>query len=173
MKRFYGTLVALGLVLATGNAFAADATGLYGNSAAKADQDLTIPDMLTYAIQDEYLARAEYTAIMAKFGTARPFSNIREAESTHIAWLNDAFADYSLPVPADQGAAHVVLPAALKQAFETGVQAEVDNIALYDRFLASPLFKDAQHSDLKAVFENLKRGSENHLRAFRNQLSRY
>jgi len=173
MKRFYRTLVVLGLVLLTGNAFAADQPGLYGHPAATADRDLSIADMLTYAIQDEYLARAEYTAIMATFGTARPFSNIREAESTHIVWLNDAFAAYSLAVPADRGADHVVLPTTLKQAFETGVQAEIDNIAMYDRFLASPLIRDTQHANLRSVFENLKRGSENHLRAFRNQLARY
>jgi hypothetical protein len=44
---------------------------------------------------------------------------------------------------------------------------------MYDRFLAVPLLKEVSHADLKAVFENLKRGSENHLRAFRNQLPRY
>jgi len=81
MKHFYSILVALGLVLATTHAFAADATGIFGNSAAKADQDLTIMDMLTYAIQDEYLARAEYAAIMAQFGTARPFTNIKKPKA--------------------------------------------------------------------------------------------
>ena len=60
---------------------------LYGNAASKSDTDLNIRDMLTYAIQDEYMARDEYMAIMTKFGTMRPFTNIMEAEKTHISWL--------------------------------------------------------------------------------------
>lgn len=35
-------------------------SNLVGAEAAKADTQLTLEDMLTYAIQDEYLARARY-----------------------------------------------------------------------------------------------------------------
>jgi len=69
---------------------------LYGNAAAKADTNLTLESMLTYAIQDEYLARAEYVAIMAKFGSINPYLNIKQAEEQHIAWLKDMFASLKL-----------------------------------------------------------------------------
>ena len=36
--------------------------------------------MLTYAIQDEYLAHAEYDYILKNFGDQRPASNIIKAE---------------------------------------------------------------------------------------------
>ncbi len=153
---------------------AAGASGtLYGAAAAAADPSLTVEEMLTYAIQDEYLARAEYIAIMGKYGAIRPFSNIVKAEETHVAYLKDALANYGLALPKDEAAARVAAPATLLAANQAGVQAEIDNIAMYDRFLADPAVKDAKYADLRALFSTLKKASENHLRAFKNQLAKY
>lgn len=131
---------------------------------------LPCQDMLTYAIQDEYLAYGEYRAIMAKFGTVRPFSNIMEAETTHISWLTQAFNTYKLPIPSDDSEKYISLPKTLHEAYATGVQAEIDNIAMYDRFLAQPIIQSEKYQDLKTLFTNLRNASENHLRAFKNQL---
>lgn len=151
---------------------AAGADTLYGNAAAKADNSLTIQDMLLYAAQDEYTARGEYAAIMGKYGTLRPFSNIIRAEENHLAWLSEAFAAYKLPFPADEASRHLVVPASLVDAYKAGARAEVDNIAMYDAFLANPLIQGTQYVDLRALFTNLRNASENHLRAFQNQLAR-
>jgi rubrerythrin len=65
-----------------------------------------------------------------------------------------------MPVPTDDTAK----PAAPKDwasAIEAGRQAEIDNIAMYDRFLAQTL-----PADVRQVFEQLKAASQNHLRAF-------
>ncbi len=164
-------LIAFVTITAAG-AYAADTT-LYGNAAAKADTSLSIEDMLLYAAQDEYTARGEYAAIMTKFRITRPFDNIMRAEENHLTWLKNAFATYGLSFPKDESASHLFIPADLKQAFETGVKAEIDNIAMYDSFLASPLLKDPKYADLVALFTNLGRASENHLRAFQNQVARY
>jgi len=175
MNRKLGLIGLMVLILAGTAPLMAD-TGsgtLYGNAAAKADSNLTIEDMLLYAIQDEYFARAEYVAIMEKFGAMRPFSNIKDAETTHISWITQAYSAYKLSVPADDAKQHVVVPATLKTAFEAGVQAELDNIAMYDKFLATPLMQDARYVDLKALFTNLKNASYNHLKAFQTQLSKY
>ncbi|MDX9783182.1 MAG: DUF2202 domain-containing protein [Spirochaetia bacterium] len=161
------------VALAVAGADAGETAGLYGNAAAKADESLTIEDMLLYAAQDEYLARGEYVAIMKKFGTIRPFSNIMKAEENHLAWLKDAYAAYDLSFPADDSSAHLHIPASLLEAYKTGVQAEIDNIAMYDRFLATDLIQSAENKDLKVLFTNLRNGSENHLRAFQNQLLKY
>lgn len=154
--------------------FAADkgTTALHGNAAAKEDTDLTIQEMLVYAIQDEYMAKAEYAAIMVKFGNVRPFSNIIEAENTHIGWLEQAFKTYKITMVKDEAALYLVVPKTLTEAYETGVQAEIDNIAMYNRFLALPLLQDPKYADLKTLFTNLRDASENHLRAFRNQLNK-
>ena len=61
----------------------------YGSKGALTDKELTIVDMLMYAVQDEYLAHAEYLLIMDNFGTQKPYSNIAAAEETHLASLKE------------------------------------------------------------------------------------
>ena len=145
---------------------ASAAVPLSGAKAGLADKDLTLADMLTYALQDERIARTEYQVIVDTFGSSRPFSNIIKAEETHIGYLVDLFADRKLAAPADDTAK----PAAPKDwasAIEAGRQAEIDNIAMYDRFLAQNL-----PADVRQVFEQLKAASQNHLRAFTNKSGR-
>jgi len=137
----------------------------YGSAGATADTSLSLADMLTYAIQDEYAARAEYEVILDDYGTVRPFSNILRAEETHIDTLLPIFAEYGVAAPADVGADHAALPDDLTSAYQTGVNAEVTNIAMYELFLEQDL-----PADVRAVFESLMRASENHLSAFQNRL---
>ena len=137
----------------------------YGSAGALDDTSLTLADMLTYAIQDEYLAYAEYDQILSDFGSVRPFTNIIRAESTHIDALLPLFTAYGITAPADEGADRAVSVTALTDAFQAGVTAEVNNIAMYETFLDQTL-----PDNVRAVFESLMHASENHLRAFQNQL---
>jgi len=139
----------------------------YGAIGALADQDLTINDMLMYAVQDEYLAHGEYTAIMDKFGDQKPYSNILQAEKTHLAFLEEVYSSYGMEFPADTSAEHIVIPETLLEAAQTGVQAEIDNIAMYERFLSYNL-----PDNVIDVFIALKSGSESHLLAFEKQVDR-
>jgi hypothetical protein len=168
-----GSKVALSGGAATVPAASGAAIDLYGSFAAAADSDRSVDEMLRYAIQDEYVARAEYRAIMAKFGEIRPFSNIVGSEESHIAWLKDAYAAEGLAVPADGAASRVVVPATLKDAYKAGVDAEVANIAMYDSFIASKLMARAENADLKSLFIRLRDASKNHLAAFENGLAKY
>lgn len=149
------------------------AESLYGNAAAKASSSPSAQDMLLYAAQDEYLARGEYAAIMSKFGTARPFSNIIKAEEHHLSLLKNAFATYKLQFPADDSTRYLLIPTTMLEAYKTGVQAEVDNIAMYNKFLTSSLLQGTQYDDLRTLFTTLRDASENHLRAFQNQLAKF
>ena len=117
--------------------------------------------MLTFALQDEYLARGEYQKIMAKFGERRPFSNIVKAEEQHIAWLVPLFEKYGVTLPPDRGQELAQVPETFSAALLAGVDAEIANIDMYQRFLAREL-----PSDVRAVFEHLLTGSRNHLAAF-------
>jgi hypothetical protein len=166
--QFKMLIAAAALALVSVGLFAADAD--YGALGAKEKTGLSLEQMLTYAIQDEYLARAEYEAIMKRHGDIRPFSNIIRSEEQHIAWLKELFTQHNLKVPADTSRDHLLIPVDLKAAFQTGVQAEVDNIAMYEAFLGNA---SALPADVRELFERLKGASENHLRAFRQNLSRY
>ena len=139
----------------------------YGAKGALADKNLTINDMLMYAVQDEYLAHGEYLAIIEKFGSQKPYDNIVSAEETHLAFLKEVYVSYGIDFPADDSADHIVIPADLLEAAETGVQAEIDNIAMYELFLAHDLPKNVYE-----VFTALKNGSDSHLLAFQKQVDK-
>jgi hypothetical protein len=161
-------LAALLATVAVAGAFADVSSADFGAKGAEGKSGLTIEQMLTYAIQDEYLARAEYELIIGEYGSIRPFTNIMAAEEHHIEWVTDLLNEYGYALPKDTARMYVVLPEDLKSSFETGVQAEIDNIAMYESFLQTDL-----PDDVRDLFEQLKRASENHLRAFRNNLNRY
>jgi hypothetical protein len=166
MKRNVLLVVVFSLVMALGvHAYAQD---LFGAKGAQQSPDPTLEQMLTYAIQDEYLARAEYSFIINEYGPVRPFSNIIHAEEQHIRMLVPLFTTYGFSVPEDNAAEHIVVPKDLKEALETCVQGEIDNIAMYETFLNKQL-----PDDVRDVFERLQNASGNHLRAFRNALNRY
>jgi hypothetical protein len=142
----------------------------WGARAAAKDTDLTVEEMLRYAIEDEYLAHAEYAAIIKKFGAQRPFSNIIRAEESHIAWLKDAYAQTDLSVPKDKAETFALAPASLNAAFQAGIDAEVENIAMYEVFIASEPCGKPENSALKSLFIRLRDASKNHLAAFRRGL---
>jgi hypothetical protein len=124
---------------------------------------------LTEALQDEYKARATYRAILEDFGPVRPFVNIVESEERHIRALLPLFARYGVPVPEDHWPAQVNRPESLTQACQEGVQAEIENGAMYERLLAMT----ADYPDVQQVFRNLQRASqENHLPAFQRCVAR-
>ena len=178
MKRISssGTLrvsLLLTLALAFSSVAFAESGANYGAPGAAATaSSWSVEQMLRYAVEDEYFARAEYVAVMKKFGTIRPFSNIKTAEDQHIEWLAEVYATRKMTMPVDDAASRVPVPATLTEAYKTGEKAEIDNIAMYEAFLKSPLLSKSENADLRKVFEYLRNGSENHLRAFRNQLSR-
>jgi hypothetical protein len=137
----------------------------YGSTGALADDDLTLADMLTYALQDEYLAHAEYEYIIGTYGAIRPFTNIIRAEETHIEALLPLFETYGIAEPTDDASTHVAAVASLTEAYEAGVEAEIMNIDMYEAFLSEDI-----PSDVRIVFEDLMRASGSHLNAFENKL---
>jgi hypothetical protein len=118
---------------------------------------------LIEAIEDEYKARATYRLILQKFGDVHPFVNIVESEERHIMVLVQLFEKYGIPVPEDDWEQRVEVPASVREACQEGVQAEIENGAMYQRLL------DLTHGfpDVQRVFSNLQRASQvNHLHAF-------
>jgi hypothetical protein len=172
-NRFKKTMVlGLGLLMIVGavgtSGISAFASGDdFGAAGALSGDEFTLEEMLDYAIEDEYLAKAEYEKIMETYGEQRPFSNILEAEKTHIELLLPLFAAYGIDVPLDTATDHTVIPGSVEEALEVGVQAEIDNIAMYEKFLAVEL-----PEDVREVFEDLKKASESHLTAFQRGTSR-
>jgi rubrerythrin len=139
----------------------------YGAKGALSGSTLTLPQMLTYALQDEYLAQARYNNILGNFGYIRTFTQIKEAELRHISALLPLFERYQIPLPVDQSQLFVTTPENIKAAYAAGVQGEIDNISMYDKFLTLNI-----PNDVRTVFTQLRNASMNHLAAFERGLAR-
>jgi hypothetical protein len=121
-------------------------------------------DALVEAINDEYKAHALYEKTIEKLGFVRPFSMIIRAEEQHISSLKALFDKYSIEIPANNWAGKVFAGGTLKQACQTGVDAEIANAKLYKDKLMT---KVSGYEDIQAVFNNLMNASqEKHLTAF-------
>lgn len=112
----------------------------------------------------EYAARAEYAAILAKFGASvQPYAGIYEAEVKHVAALEQQCAKFGVPLPPDTYWGRVTAPATLLDAAKTGVVAEIANVAMYARELTIV----QRYPSLVQVFTNLRNASlYHHLPAF-------
>lgn len=142
-------------------------TADYGAKGALQAATLTLSSMLTYAMQDEYLAQARYDTIIATFGEVRTFVQIKEAEQRHIEALQLLFQKYEVPLPQNIADTLVRTPESIKAAYALGVQGEIDNIAMYEKFLTYEI-----PSDMRTVFSSLRDASRNHLQAFERGLAR-
>jgi len=117
---------------------------------------------LNEALDDEYRAWATYDQVIADFGEARPFINIRDAEARHIEALCILFARYGVPVPENPWPGKVPRYASLHAACEAGVAAEIANGEMYERLLGA-----TRRPDILTVLRNLQEASQQrHLVAF-------
>ena len=119
-------------------------------------------EALQTALEDEYKAWSVYEQVIADFGAVRPFTSIQKAEENHISALENLFTRYGLEVPENEWLGNVPSFDTLAEACAAGVQAEIDNGALYDE-----LFDGVDNEDLIQVFTALQTASETrHLPAF-------
>lgn len=119
-------------------------------------------DALLRALDDEYKAKAIYQQVMNDFGQIRPFSRIIQSEQRHIDALLPLLKRYGVQVPANPYLGKVGFYNSVKEACLAGVQAEIDNVALYDEIEAM-----VSQQDILEVFSNLRWASqERHLPAF-------
>lgn len=143
---------------------------IVGCASASANQaDNTDAEALQMALDDEYRAEAIYAAVMDAHGEARPFVNIIEAERRHARRVKAEMDRLGISYdPVNPYLGQIEAPASLLEACEQGVEAEIENIALYDRLL--PAISD---SGVKATLSDLQWASrERHLPAFKRCVAR-
>lgn len=140
--------------------------------------DSATAEQLAYLIEEEKLAHDVYTVMYDLWG-ARAFGNILESEATHqdqvlsvmqASNVDDprsselgVFKDAELQKLYDDLIAKG--SKSLVDAYEVGVAIEELDIADLTEMLST-----ATDSTVIAMMENLRRGSENHLRAFNSKL---
>ena len=127
-----------------------------------------LEEILRDALEDERKAEATYAAVIEKFGEVRPFTNIIDAERRHSAAIERQMTRLGFAIPANHWEGKGEAPATLVEACSMAVEAEIENIALYDRLL--PAIAD---DVVRQVLQNLQDASrDNHLPAFRRCLER-
>lgn len=144
---------------------------ILGAKRALQDNNLTLEKMLKYSLEDEYIAKNEYDKIIKTFGQIKPFTNIIQSEKTHIYEIITLMKEYNLNsniVNENEIAKQIKVPLTLIECYEASITAEIDNIAMYEKFLKEKNLP----KNLEDLFIKLSTASKNHLNAFKRQLGK-
>lgn len=118
---------------------------------------------LLEAINDEYKAEAVYQKVIDTFGEVRPFIMIKRAENQHINSLKAIYEKYGTAIPENNSANNLPNFTSITEACQSGVDAEIANIAIYDNLFNTV----SNYDDITSVFTQLRNASQNnHLPAF-------
>ncbi len=151
-----------GMRVDAGTAAAMDELAVEPTGAATEPLDAATLAALHEALEDERRATAFYAAVMDRFGERRPFVNVIEAERRHEAAIVRLLERRGHAVPATGDLAVPTVPETFRAACERSVDAEIENMEMYDRLLAA--ITDAE---ARQVMERLQWASrERHLPAF-------
>lgn len=136
--------------------------------------DAEIAD-LTYVREEEKLARDVYLALGERFPLPQ-FENIAEAETRHMAAAGSLLERYGIPDPVGSrppgSFQNQELEALYRELVEEGLRGETDALRAGARLEEIDLAdigarrERASRQDVRHVFDQLARGSRNHLRAF-------
>jgi hypothetical protein len=134
--------------------------------------------MLMY--EEEKLARDVYTVLYEKWGL-RIFNNIARSEQTHIDAIKQLLQRYGLStyIPGPGEFTNYELSALYDELTQKGTESVVNALivgaTIEDLDIAdlARLISETDNADIKVVYNNLQKGSRNHLRSFYSQLERY
>jgi hypothetical protein len=160
MQRTLVAVLAVGILVASGAGVASAYAGNRRTLAAGHATAASLPveslsqaekDALVSSLQEEYLARDVYRAVIAKLGSTRPFTNILKSEEQHIAALSALFTKHGLPIPADNQVVRTTTLMAgvttIDDALNLGITVEREDADLYDQ-----LMKVVDNQDILQVF---------------------
>lgn len=135
---------------------------------------------LLFMREEEKLARDVYQTLFDKWGI-KIFSNIAQSEQTHTEAVRDLLEKYNLTDPVTDDTIGVFVNSDLQSLYNTlverGLQSEVEALTVgaiiedLDIYDLQNQIEKTDNQDIKLVYENLLRGSRNHLRAFTKQLN--
>ena len=161
-----------------------DSTALGGTLAALPLETLSAAEQitLTYMREEEKLAHDVYAKLDVLYaGNTRVFGNIAISEATHTEAVRQLLVRYNLPDPAANLGAGLYMNPILQglhaQLVNAGsvslidalkVGATIEEIDMIDINVALP---NVDNQDIRLVYDNLLKGSRNHLRSFVKTLS--
>ena len=135
---------------------------------------------LTKMREEEKLARDVYQVLYEKWGH-RTFSKIAQSEQRHMDAIKAILDKYSMADPVTDSSIGVFMDPELQGLYNSLVEqgnqslvealqvgATIEDLDIKD---LEDLLEQTDNTDIKTVYQNLVKGSRNHLRAFTYQLS--
>lgn len=136
-------------------------------------------DGLLLMREEEKLARDVYQTLYEKWGL-QIFANIAQSEQTHTEAVRDLLEKYNVTDPVTDDTIGVFKNETMQKLYTDlvaqgkgsevaalTVGATIEDLDIND---LQDLITETDNQDIKLVYENLVRGSRNHLRAFTRQL---
>lgn len=175
-----GTLLAWGPARDSGSAYLGDHEAFLSSLP---EEPLSSAERaaLAYMAEEEKLARDVYRELYDMWGLPT-FDRIAESEQQHIDSVMSLLSRYELPIPRtmetvgdfddpELAALYGELLAEGRSSLEAAVRvgATIEDLDIAD---LQERIAVVDNADIIAVFENLLKGSENHLRAFSRQMER-
>ncbi len=140
-------------------------------------------DGLLLMREEEKLARDVYLALYEKWNLSTFYEIGQGSEAAHMDAIKMLLDRYGLEDPIGEDISGVFVNEELQKAYDELI--EKGNKSIEDAILAGAyieeldiydlerLIKETDNDDIKIVYQNLLKGSRNHLRAFNRQLKRY
>ena len=133
-------------------------------------------ESLAYMREEEKLARDVYAYFDAPYGYVNVFGNISVSEATHTEAVRQLLLRYSLPDPAESRVAgkfsNPTLQGLYDQLIARGSPTVVDALQVgaaieeIDIMDIQTALINVDNQDIRLIYDNLLKGSRNHLRAF-------
>jgi hypothetical protein len=153
----------------------------YVNNLPKQELTQEEIDGIYYMREEEKLARDVYLELYDIWGT-NIFSNIAKSEQSHMDWVKLLIDKYELqdPMINDVGKfSDEMLQELFDQLLELGSQSAeqamfvgctIEDVDIYDIDIR---IAETDNIDVQAIYQNLLKGSRNHMRAFSRQYDNY
>jgi hypothetical protein len=143
----------------------------------------TEQESLTYMREEEKLAHDVYAYFDAPYGYVKVFGNISVSEATHTEAVRQLLLRYALPDPAESRVAgqfsNATLQGLYDQLIARGSPSVVDALQVgaaieeIDIMDIQTALINVDNQDIRLVYDNLLKGSRNHLRAFVKTLAQF
>jgi len=134
---------------------------------------------LAFMREEEKLARDVYTTLYEQWGLPI-FLNIAQSEQTHTEAVRDLLVKYDMADPVSEDAIGVFTDKTIQELYDSlvaqGSVSELEALKVgaliedLDIFDLQRYQVGVDNADITLVYENLERGSRNHLRAFMSQI---
>ena len=132
----------------------------WGAESAIKDNNLTVDNMLKYAVQDEYLQRARCEYVENKYKEQKVLSVMMKDENIHVYRIVLLLSKYKVDIPSDKSNEYFFkFPKSLEDSYALLIKSESDSLAMYEKFLQQPDLPE----EVKEIFTKQRDDSKRHL----------